>query len=181
MELYDTELRIHEVGLSQSPDVFCGQDNLRLECLYACFNAAKGWVDVFLSIPPVQYVGFSTPTYVSLMHWFVSVYRLSTFEHPEWDRGFVRQNLDLSSALETTERNFLQVKEVAGLDPNGSDDLDTFSIMASKARVIRMWWEATAGSTSNSVGEAPSEGMNDIPMDFLDDSWLRDVLGPWNE
>ncbi|KAE9370271.1 hypothetical protein N431DRAFT_559479 [Stipitochalara longipes BDJ] len=181
MELYDTELRIHEIGLSQSPDIFNDQDNRRLECLYACLNAAKGWVDVFLSIPLAQYVGFSTPTYVNLIHWFVSVYRLSTFEHPEWDRGFVRENLDLSLVLETTERNFLQVKEVAGLDQNGSEDLDTFSIMASKTRVIKMWWEATTMSTLNSLSEAPSDRMDDIPMDFLDDNWLRDVLGPWNE
>jgi hypothetical protein len=116
MEIYDTEMRIHEIALSQAPDIFSGQENRRLECLYACLNAAKSWVDVFLSIPPVQYVGFSASTYVNLIHCFVSIYRLLTFEHPEWDVGVVRQNLDVSSFAEQTERNFSQVK----LDSNSA-------------------------------------------------------------
>lgn len=176
MEFYNTELRIHEIALSQAPDIFSGQDNRRLECLYACLNAAKSWIDVFLSIPPVQYVDFSTSTYVNLIHCFVSIYRLMTFEHPEWDRGLVREHLDASSFAEQTERNFSQVKEDASLDLDGSEDMDIFSIMAAKARVIKMWMESVTVPIISS-----GDGMGDFPVGFLEDDWLRDVLGPWND
>ena len=82
MELYDTELRIHEVGLSQSPDVFCGQDNLRLECLYACFNAAKGaWKT-------------SVPRAILVVVWYESTPRTettATHAKPESDESSVAQ------------------------------------------------------------------------------------------
>jgi hypothetical protein len=175
MELYNTELSIHEIGLSQAPDIFSGQYNRQLECLCACLNATKSWVDVFLSILPAQYVGFSASIYLNLIHCFVGIYRLSTFEHPEWDRGLVRENLDVSLFLEKAEGNFSQVKEAAGLDLDGSEDIDTFNIMASKTRVIKMWWEATNPSTMGSLGIASGDEMGEFPMECLDDNWLRDV------
>jgi hypothetical protein len=178
MELYDAELRIHEIGLSQAPDIFSGQYNRRLECLCACLNAAKSWVEVFLSIPPAQYVGFSTSTYVNLMRCVVCIYRLATFEHPEWDRGLVQENLDVSLFMETMERNFSQVKEAAGLDLNGSEDMDTFSMVAARTRGIKMWWDATTAPSMGSLDVASGAEIGDFPMEFLDDEWLRDVLGP---
>jgi hypothetical protein len=181
MELHDTELRVHEIGLCQTQDIFTSQDNRRLECLYACLQAAKSWIDVFFSIPPSQYVGFSTSTYVNLVHCFVCIYRLSTFDHPEWDRGLVGENVDVSLFLQTTERNFLLVKKAAGLDVNGSEDMDTFSIMAAKTRVIKMWWEAMNVPAVDSMEVAAGEELCDFPMDFLDDDWLIDLLGSWNE
>ena len=108
---------------------------------------------------------------------FIGIYRLSTFEHPEWDRGLVRENLDVSSFLEEAEKNFTQVKEAAGLDVGGSEDNDSFNIMASKIRIIKMSWDATTVSTMAPLGIAPSDEMGDFSMEFLDDDWLRDLLG----
>jgi hypothetical protein len=173
MEIFYTDLRIHEIGLSQEPDLFNGQNNRRFECLYACLNAAKSWIEVFLSTPPAEYVGFSTSIYVNLIHCFTSIYRLSNFDHPEWDRGIVRESLDVSSFSEMIVSNFSQVKEAAGLDPGGSEELDIFSIMAAKARVIKMWLDPADVPTINSGNE-----MGEFPIDILDEDWFRDVLGP---
>lgn len=181
MELHNTELVIHEIGLSQASDIFSGQHNMRLECLYACFNAIKAWFDVFLSIPSAQYVGFSALLYRNLTHCFVAIYQLSTFEHPEWDLGLIRENLDVVSFLEKAERNFSDVKLVAGFDIDGSEDIDPFNIIASKIRVIKLWWETTTSSTTGSHGAASGEVMSGSLMEFLDDGWLRDVFGPWNK
>ncbi|KIN05469.1 hypothetical protein OIDMADRAFT_153650 [Oidiodendron maius Zn] len=180
MELHNTELAIHGIGLSQASDIFSGPHNMRLECLYACFNAIKAWFDVFLSIPPAQYVGFSALLYRNLTHCFVAIYQLSTFEHPEWDLGFIRENLDVVLFLEKAERNFSDVKLVAGLDIDGLEDIDTFNIIASKIRVIKLWWETTTLSTTGSHGAASGEVTSGSLMEFLDDGWLRDVFGPWN-
>jgi hypothetical protein len=180
MELYIAELSIHEIGLSQAPYNFSSQYNQRLECLCACLNAAKSGVDIFLSILPAQYVGFSASIYSNLARCFIGIYRLSTFEHPEWDQGLVRENLDVSLFLEEAEKNFTQVKEAAGLDLGGSEDIDVFNIMASKFRTVKMFWDATTVSTMAPLSIAPSDGMGDFPMEFLDDDWLRDLLGPWS-
>jgi hypothetical protein len=81
--------------------------------------------------------------------------------------------------LETTERNLLLVKEAAGLDRDGSDDIDIFSVFAARVRVFKMWWTAT--NIDAAPGTLEGEEMVDLNKEFLDDEWLRDVLGPWNE
>ncbi|KAK9257993.1 hypothetical protein V1519DRAFT_455882, partial [Lipomyces tetrasporus] len=180
MELYNTELNIHEIGLLQAPNSLRGQHNWLLECLFAYLNATKSWIDIFLSILPAQYVGFSAAIYTNMAHCFIGIYRLSTFEHPEWDRGLVRENLDVSLFLEQVEKNFAQVKEAAGLDLGGSEDIDSFNNFASRIKIIKMWWNARTVSTMAPHDTASGDVMGDFPMEFLDDDWLRDLLGPWN-
>ncbi len=109
---------------------------------------------------------------------FMAIYRLSIFEHPEWDRRFAQETLDVSLFLTEAEKNFTQVKEAAGLDLGGSEGVDTFSIMASKFRVIKTAWDGINLSTAASLGMVPSDGLGDFPMDFTDDDWLRDLLAP---
>ncbi|KAH8801793.1 hypothetical protein F5884DRAFT_847663 [Xylogone sp. PMI_703] len=183
MELYTTELTVYEIGISQDPNIFSGQYNMRIECLYACLNSIKSWIDIFLCIPPEQYVGFSASVYVNLFRCLVDIYRLSSFEHPEWDRRLVKEKLDVLSILEGIEQNFLRVKEAAALTPIGSDDNDIFGVMASKARVIRTWWEATIADISTVEPPDLASGdnmMGDLYSEFLDNEWLRDTLGSWN-
>jgi hypothetical protein len=73
------------------------------------------------------------------------------------------------------------VKEAAGLDFNGSDDMDTFSIMAAKTRSIRVWWEALTIPALGSEVTVSGDEIDDFSMDILGDDWLRDVIGSWNE
>lgn len=179
MELYDTSLRINEIALSNKPDIFSAISNQRLKSLYACLNTVSSWLPMFLSIPPAQYVGLPTTTFAQIVHVFVSIYRLATFEDPSWDRRLVQETIDVSMFLETMERNLLLVKEAAGLDKDGSDDEDIFSVFAARVRVFKMWWGATNFDTTAGILEG--EEMADLNTEFLDDEWLRDVLGPWNE
>ncbi|KAK9328779.1 hypothetical protein V1520DRAFT_345197 [Lipomyces starkeyi] len=183
MEFYMTEFSIYEVGLSQAPDTFSGPDNRRIECLWVCLNAIKSWIDVFLSITPAQYVGFSSLIYSNMTHCLVGMCRLSMFEHVEWDRALFREHLDVVSILEKTEKNFASVKDEAGLDIGGSEDTDFFSSMASKIRVLKGSWDYTSASTMTSTGMPSNDELDlpDFPMEFSDEDWLRNVLGPWNQ
>jgi hypothetical protein len=182
MELYTTELAIYEIGLSQTPDIFSGQLNRRIECLWGCLNAIKYWIDVFLSITPSQYVGFSALIYSNMTHCIVGMYRLSTFEHLEWDQALVGEHLDVMSFLEECEKNFERVKEEAGLDITGSEDVDSFSRIASVIRAIRMSWGGpTNASIITSTGMSSNNELYDFPIDFSDEDWLKDLLGSWNE
>ena len=179
MELYNTELSVYEVGLSQTPDIFIGQYNRQLECLYACLNAAKRWIDTFLEILPAQYVGFSMLTYAGLARCFMGFYSLSVFENSEWDRELVRDTMDVSVFLDVTEKKFAQVKEAAGLDVGGSTDVDRFTVLASKIRLIKMW-DAIPASSMAPLNTALEEDMTGFSM-LLDDDWLNYLFSPWNK
>jgi hypothetical protein len=175
------ELSVYEIGFSQAPDIFNGQPNRRIECLSACLHAIKSWIGVFLSITPAQYVGFSAPIYLNMVHSFTAIYRLATFEHPEWDRSLLLEHINVSSFLDEAKRNFARVKEEAGLDIGGSIDVDSFTAMASKFEKIKMSWDAISTSTMGSTGLSSNNKQYDFPMDFVDEDWLRDWVGSWNE
>jgi len=89
----------------------------------------------------------------------------------------VQENLDVSSFLETTERNFAMVKEVAALNTGGSEGGDIFSLMACKVGAVRMWWEAINVATVDSFEAATGDTLGDFSMEYLDDDWLKDILG----
>ena len=109
------------------------------------------------------------------------MYRLSTFEHAEWDRAVCIKHLDILSILEQGERNFAQVKEVADLDVNcDCEDVDSFSLMAARIHAIKMSWAATRPCPVTSVAEPSNDdhiALYDFAMDFSNDDWLKDLLG----
>ena len=183
MEVYTTETSIHEVGFSQVPDIFGNQNHLRVECLWACLNTTKFWVEAFLTIQPADYVGFSAGVYSSMLHCIILLYRLTIFEHAEWDKSLVSDNLDVPSFLDRSASNFAQVKGAAGLDFDGSQDPDTFSTLAIKIRMMRTSWCAKdpALYPRPSLGLSRHDEVYDFPMQFSDDDWLRDLISPWNE
>lgn len=76
------------------------------------------------------------------MRCVVGVYRLATYNHPEWDRTLLHKAVNVSRVFEEASNSFDRVKEVAGLDPDDSKTQDSFSIMASKLRSIKMSWDA---------------------------------------
>ena len=99
----------------------------------------------------------------------------------EWDRRIILESLNISSFVDQTERNFTQVTEAAGLDIGGSEGADFFTVMASKLRLLKTSCDATAGFIAASYNTPLSDGMADFSQEILDDDWLRDLLGPWNE
>ena len=124
---------------------------------------------MFLSILPAQYVGLSALTFAAMTRCFIGLWRLLTCEHPEWDRGLVRESLDVTSILEEIEKNFAQVKEAADLDRGGSQDFDFFSIMASRLRSIKGSWDAMTGTSKTaSFGIPPLDELGDFPTEFID-------------
>ncbi|KAJ5498465.1 hypothetical protein N7453_007516 [Penicillium expansum] len=142
LEIYNTELMIHTIALSPGVNTFPGQPNQRFECIYACLQAVKSWLDTFSMIQPVEFVGFSSLMYANMMRCFIGIYRLATCNHPEWDRTLLHEAVNVSRAFEEASNSFDRVKEVAGLDPDGSQAQDSFSVMASKLRSMKMSWDA---------------------------------------
>lgn len=179
MALHSTELAIYEVGLSQAPDIFTGQDNGRIGCLWSCLNASKTLVDVFLSIKPADFVGFSQLIYSGILQCIIVIYRLLLFEHAEWDRALAREHLDLSSILEESEKKFAQVAEAAGHRIGSSGDVDAFTFMASRVRYVKISWHAANASAVGLDGVSFNDELFDFPMEFSEEDMQR-VLGSWD-
>lgn len=133
-----------------------------------------------MSIPPADYPGFSALTYSSITHSFLTSYRLSTFEHAEWDRVLCLEHLDVPSFLEQAGKRFGQVKEAVGLDVN-PEDVDPFTVMSSKIQLIRKSWEIKHGSLGGSLPHFSPDELYDFPVEFSDGDWLGDLLGSCNE
>ena len=90
----------------------------------------------------------------------------------------MKETIDVSFFLDQVEKNFTGMK-VGGLDHGGSDDVDFFSILASRVRFIKKVWCLADVSTMAPLGVAPVDNMGDFPMEPLDDDWLGDLFGPW--
>ncbi|KAL3431032.1 hypothetical protein BDV09DRAFT_199084 [Aspergillus tetrazonus] len=72
----------------------------RLECHWRSVDAIKSWLDVFLSLSPAAYVGFSFPFWAQMVRCIMVLYRLSIYADPLWDRSAVRRGVDLLRVLE---------------------------------------------------------------------------------
>lgn len=179
MELHNVELAVHEIGLSLTTDVFFDQPNLRVDCLWACLQAVNSWMHVFLDLTPADYLGLSPLTYFSMAHCFTGMYRISVFEHQDWDRGLVRGHFDMVSFAGIVEDKFLKVRAAVGLDGDSADGLDTFTILASKIGRVRVAWDPNTATSTTTAPALDSEHTFDFPIEFSDEDWLRDLVGPW--
>lgn len=178
LHIYNTELIVHEVAFSKGDHEFNCPDFQRLECLYACLHAIKNWFDVFLKLPPATYIGISMSEYTQLAHCMIALYRLSTFECPDWDRSLVRDYANLSMILDQVVTNFSGVKAAVGLDKEGPDDRDLFTLTSRTLSHIKTWWDSKA--SADLVGQDTAildATMSEMPIDFSDDAWLQDILG----
>jgi hypothetical protein len=70
--------------------------------------------------------------------------------------------------LEEAGKKFAQVKEAAGLDHGGSQDVDFFSMMAARYRPLRAAWDAltTAGELDLAASMDVFGGL--FSIDFFD-------------
>lgn len=75
------------------------------------------------------------------------------------------------------------VEETAGLNPGSSEEgMDTFSQNSRRISALKAWCESK--NMMNSMAPDGATAVDDIPgevsMDFLDDAWLKDIVGPWD-
>ncbi|KAL4812950.1 hypothetical protein BDW67DRAFT_178308 [Aspergillus spinulosporus] len=134
-----TTLTLHEFALTSSPITSTTLDFQQLEHHYACLAAARSWFELFLSIPPVEYIGFPFSIFAQMVHNLVVLYQLTTFEDPSWDVATVRKTVDVLSILEAVIRNMGEVAAAAGLE--GEPESDVFSVVAKMYKSVQVGWE----------------------------------------
>ncbi len=179
---------LYKIGLSKSRALssFSNRDFNRLEFLYACTEAVRSFFDAHLGIPANKYHAMPMHLHMHLT-WNMGVLQmLSTFEHPDWNLAWLRDSISLSDVLGKLAGTLSSVKATLNFDPKTSARIDMFSQSSKKMSWIKSFIEKgiiEQGSESR-VPEASVGDMFDLPsggefMDFMDDAWMRDLLGPW--
>lgn len=144
LELHNTEITVYEIALV---DIFPGHDLQRVDHLVACLQSVKDWTDTFLSVPPADFFGFPTAVSKQKNHSLVTFFRLSSCECPAWDRNLIIERLDFAVALDRMANSYAQVKDEVPLDT--TQELDVFSMMASKLRSTKSSWTTSLGYIPN--------------------------------
>ncbi|KAL2864261.1 Zn(II)2Cys6 transcription factor domain-containing protein [Aspergillus lucknowensis] len=154
----------------------------QLEHLHACLEATKAWFDLFLTIPPAEYIGFPFSIFAQLEHNLLILYQMSTLEDPSWDTSTVRQKIDVLSTLDTVIQNMSQAAALAALDDEPNSDI--ISQLAKMYRPVRISWATNLGADASALpdrgaGEPSAETLQTMPIDLPltpDHGWLTGVL-----
>jgi len=149
--------------------------------LSAGLQSIKSWFEVFFTIAPSAYVGFSFPIISQLVRCMFTISRLTTLETLSWDENCVWKKSDAFSVLDRVVNNLEQVQAVAQLENTEFPGGDVFSSTARMFRSLRSGWEASWGTDAMStvpfgqnVEDAfPTDGM---PGEGFDNDWLMDLL-----
>ena len=172
MHYYHVEESLYEVGLSRNPVVSdCySHDFHRLEMLHACLQSTKMFFETFFNIPECRYTCFSIASWTQVTHSMLILQMLSTFEHPDWNLAYVRNTIDFMEVMDKMIDKFRRVE--------GQVFVRTVSkLVAVKAHIQEQLAVIRSGSRSPS-GEDADMGRTWQPVDFLDESWFTDILGP---
>ncbi|KAJ5818745.1 hypothetical protein N7474_004336 [Penicillium riverlandense] len=191
LNLSHTEIIINEASISRFPVLSNGPDLHRIESLYTCLRAAQTWIDVWLSIPPEDYVSCSFLMFFQFSRALVNLYRISTLEDPPWDKGAVRETANL---LEIIDRLIDQTQKAAHhLCPNTPSQDYGMTLFGRGVRMVqslRQAWAAKLTEENPGLPEMPvSDCVNDgeiglagsslpdiLPLDGFDDAWMMEFL-----
>lgn len=185
---YSTALGLNESALSKGSIVSPHLNFQQLECLCACVDSVASWFDVFLSIHPMEYIGFPFSIFSQLVHNLLTLYWLSTLDDRAWDRAAVRRTADVIAILNQVISNMAQVAPLTARGQDGDfADGDVFSRVSKMYDSVRIGWEAKLGpnpvvsrmadTNTQPVQEAVN---NTIPVDltlsFGEGDWLSDIF-----
>ncbi|PYH65324.1 Zn(II)2Cys6 transcription factor domain-containing protein [Aspergillus vadensis CBS 113365] len=160
----NTHLTIHESALLKQPPSLSTTTNQlhHLESLHACLSATSTWLTTFLAIPPAEYAGFPFPIFSQLVRHLAALYRLSTLDdddEPAWDRGHVRQTVDLMEVMDRLIGNLGQAAALARLEAQGEDeDEDVFFYSIGKYESVRLKWGGVFGGGVEGQGQGRGQG-----------------------
>ncbi|GAQ44614.1 hypothetical protein AKAW_03951 [Aspergillus niger] len=190
---YNTSLSLYESALPKgaiSSTVNVTYEHL--DYLYGCLDATKSWFDVFLRIPPGEYIGFTFAVFAQMVQNLATLFQLSTLESPLWDTANVRRTADILKILDTIVSNMSLVATINGLD--GGPEADIFSTIAQTYNAVRVGWETrldTDSIGSSVVDPVPPildqnlPNIPPMPSDALsligDNDWLTDMLNTMNQ
>ncbi|KAL4862495.1 hypothetical protein BDV12DRAFT_190377 [Aspergillus spectabilis] len=177
-----TSLTLHESALTNAAVLSKNMNFQQLEYLYACLDASKSWFDLFLTIPPLEYIGFPFSIFAQMVHNLVMLYQLSTLNDPGWDTATVRRDVDVLSILSTVIENMSRVAGLARLE--GEPDSDVFSRVAKIYRTVQVGWEVKLApdlfsQPGTDLSQPLADAMDTMPTNFpltADHDWMSEMI-----
>ncbi|QDS74137.1 hypothetical protein FKW77_001111 [Venturia effusa] len=195
---------MHEHSLDTCPSATSTLE--RLDSLWACLSATKSWFALFFClnvIPILQYPQLAMPIFNQLAHCLIVLFRLSTFELPNWDRKRVRQEVNLGATVKLMASRWEEVATAANLNEGNTQDIlgapsdpdhGPWAYTRKKLLVVAHFWEMKLASMMQSEEGAPTisrdndftlstseqQQMNQMDfsnMDWLNDIWMSDYSG----
>ncbi|KAJ5996867.1 hypothetical protein N7499_006820 [Penicillium canescens] len=187
MYLSNAELTINEISIVL-PAVPNAPDLKRLDSLYISLNATKSWLDLWLSIPPKNYIVISFVMFFQFTRAIVNLYKLSILEDPAWDRTMVRNTANLISYLESIEANLKEGAE--HIATAGGTDMNILEKGLKMVQGLKQGWEPKLNEIwydapmnqsilQADMGVGPPNGLVPESLQFngFDDSWMMEILG----
>ncbi|KAH7346194.1 hypothetical protein BKA65DRAFT_272691 [Rhexocercosporidium sp. MPI-PUGE-AT-0058] len=190
LHYHSLEVSLYKIGLARSErfSAFTIRDFSRLEYLFACSEAVRAFSDGFLNIAASKYHCMPIKLHMELT-WNLSILQmLSTFDHPDWNIAWLRELISLPKVLGKLSTILFEAKAALDLDPSTTERLDIFSQSAKKMSWIKMFVEKAIPGMSSQEGESrasevPINEMFDLNggefMGYMDDAWMKDIIGPW--
>jgi hypothetical protein len=201
---FHTIIVIHEHSLDACPASTTTLE--RIDSLWACLSATKSWFTLFFCldvIPLFQYPQLAMPVFNQLAHCLIVLFRLSTFEYPNWDRKRVRQELNLGETVKLMASRWEEVATAANLNEKGMEgilgpahdpDHGPWAYTRKKLLVVAHFWEMKLASMVQSEEGRPPTAENNMfafspydqqqmehldfsNMDWLNDIWMNDYSG----
>lgn len=186
------EIAIRELIIHASPSSVVSGNNpdvTRIDLLYNCLHAVKGWFDEFFTFPIADYAGITFNVFCGLAIGFQTLYRLSVLDTPGWDRAAVRSTANLLDLLDRCADNIAQVPVVIGMDGAGLEEEDNFTRAAKLVRNQRLSCAqaleqvgVAAARAEGAATTAANVNMAEFQqlLDTQHDSWLIDMFaGTW--
>lgn len=168
LHLYNNEL---EIAISSiifnTNEITPRQSDLLLQAS----TSANAWLDIFLTIPAIEYTGFTFVIFSQISRCLLTLYRIATISQNS--AIFQEEN-----ALKTTNPlpllnqiidKLVQVPVVSGLDACEQRGGDVFSRSAQLLRSFRSEWETKFDSDGMISGMADESYLMDLFDGFSDD------------
>jgi hypothetical protein len=111
----------------------------------------------------------------------------STFEHPDWNLEYCHQKISTFDILGKLAASFENAAIAVSADQNGSGIEHIYTLNAKKMRWIQEFCRMKVDKSTTDIGQTPSREPQpdaapttlDEPLNFLDEAWFHDMLGPW--
>lgn len=134
-------------------------ENQRIDTLYGCLRAVRGWYDTFFAFSPSEVPSMPFSIFIHLNQCQMALYRLTTITDPAWDRELVRNTADLLPILDRTAALF---EEVNTAYPSRKGEGEAGGPLFAKAvhiiRNIKAAWEPTLTQSMGNLPTPNSQG-----------------------
>lgn len=148
--------------------------------LRACLTSTQAFLSFLFCIPLVDYYKFTYVSWAQLFHILVVLFKLSSFDGPDWDLTHVRGVVDLSQILDNVISRFQEIQtstNADGLLVTIIPRLMQYKEAFEKKRATLMGGPAIM---SQSELETPLHmNLDDLMFGELDEGFWQEIMADW--